>query len=510
MAVAFSQDGKYDLVQTSTPRFKSTVAKFIHGLRFWKGPNAAFQETRKKGWGKKAMKGREASNAAVMLSKACQRNQPQLITLLATKGVDLNMPPTGRSVPPLLVACQLGNFDCVLALLDGGATAQINDLTNGETPLHTACGKGNTSIGQLLLEKGADINAATFWQGETPLHRAALSGSLQTAKCILNHNNCGVCSQNFNNGRAGVNIEDQTGRTPLHDACAKGFIDMVLLLLEAGAKVNIVDNETRSTPLIHAIEGGHIEIALLLLSRGANPFATEEVFGQTPLHVSCKVGTNCITKKLLRLGAQRNERDRVLGRTPLHLAVEEGWYKMTKLMLRGENANVDSQDRIIGLAPLHTGVEAALCQPSNSSEREKYIRVLKVLFDSGADINAIDGGKGFSALHQATIACDTDMIKFLAQNGADINNKDALGLVPLHHAVQHENSDVAHALIQEGCDVYARNPVSGSYPLHMAARKGCMHTARILVDHGGASVFDEDMKHHTPVRKAVLLLFKFV
>ncbi len=87
--------------------------------------------------------------------------------------------------------------------------------------------------------------------------------------------------------------------------------------------------------------------------------------------------------------------------------------------------------------------------------------------------------------------------------------RDCAGLVPLHHAVQYGNSEIVHALIQEGCDITARNPVNGSFPLHMAARRGFTHTARILVDEGGASVFDEDIKHRTPVSKAVLL-FKFM
>ncbi len=82
--------------------------------------------------------------------------------------------------------------------------------------------------------------------------------------------------------------------------------------------------------------------------------------------------------------------------------------------------------------------------------------------------------------------------------------RNCVGLMPLHLAVQHGYSEIVHLLVKEGCDVTARYPTSGSSPLHVAASRGCTRTARILVDEGGASVFNVDVKHRTPVSEAVL------
>ncbi len=81
--------------------------------------------------------------------------------------------------------------------------------------------------------------------------------------------------------------------------------------------------------------------------------------------------------------------------------------------------------------------------------------------------------------------------------------RNCVGLMPLHLAVKYGYSEIVHLMVQRGCSVSSRYPTSGSYPLHMAASRGCTRTARVLVDEGGASVFNVDLKYRTPVSKAV-------
>ncbi len=60
-------------------------------------------------------------------------------------------------------------------------------------------------------------------------------------------------------------------RTPLHNACYKGYIDAARLLLEKGAEVDPVEVNGR-TPLHHACQEGHLDVMRLLLARGADQF----------------------------------------------------------------------------------------------------------------------------------------------------------------------------------------------------------------------------------------------
>ena len=58
--------------------------------------------------------------------------------------------------------------------------------------------------------------------------------------------------------------------TPLHFAAHRGYLDIVKLLLKAGAEVNALENNSsNSTPLHWAATGGHIEVVKLLVESGA-------------------------------------------------------------------------------------------------------------------------------------------------------------------------------------------------------------------------------------------------
>jgi ankyrin repeat protein len=68
---------------------------------------------------------------------------------------------------------------------------------------------------------------------------------------------------------ANVNTRNQDGRTPLHLASSWGHINVVSVLLNAGALVDTTDN-IGSTPLYLAIRDKRVDIAQLLIDRGAN------------------------------------------------------------------------------------------------------------------------------------------------------------------------------------------------------------------------------------------------
>ncbi|EGZ08510.1 hypothetical protein PHYSODRAFT_436474, partial [Phytophthora sojae] len=64
-------------------------------------------------------------------------------------------------------------------------------------------------------------------------------------------------------------------------ACETGTVDIIRVLLDHGAAVDLVD-ETGDSPLITAAENGHVEVVKLLIERGA----TVDLFnnnGWTPL-----------------------------------------------------------------------------------------------------------------------------------------------------------------------------------------------------------------------------------
>src|SRR5262245_28972362 len=69
----------------------------------------------------------------------------------------------------------------------------------------------------------------------------------------------------------GVNVNSKTryGATALSYACDKGHAELVRLLIERGADVNVKDTFYGEVPLGWALSHGHAQIVKLLLEKGA-------------------------------------------------------------------------------------------------------------------------------------------------------------------------------------------------------------------------------------------------
>ena len=79
-----------------------------------------------------------------------------------------------------------------------------------------------------FLNKEWDINIQFGSFKITCLHKVAMEGSKNAMNILLD----------FYKDKIDVNIADITGATPLHYACSGGYIEVVELLLKAGADIN--------------------------------------------------------------------------------------------------------------------------------------------------------------------------------------------------------------------------------------------------------------------------------
>lgn len=86
---------------------------------------------------------------------------------------------------------------------------------------------------------------------------------------------------------------DSLGRAPIHIAAASGDCETLRCLLAlATCNREVIDLRRGATPLIWATVCGHIEIIELLLGAGANPHATDAK-GYTALHYALAGYANC-------------------------------------------------------------------------------------------------------------------------------------------------------------------------------------------------------------------------
>ena len=120
----------------------------------------------------------------------------------------------------------------------------------GETALHRACIKQDISLVRLLLQQVVIRSL---------LNPDSTSSSIRVA-FLQKHK---------------INVRDNCGWTPLHEACNYGNVEIVNLLLEHGAAVSDRGGKHCEgvTPLHDAATCGHIDVMETLLKNGANPLA---------------------------------------------------------------------------------------------------------------------------------------------------------------------------------------------------------------------------------------------
>ena len=125
----------------------------------------------------------------------------------------------------------------------------------------------------------------------TRLMRAAAAGDSRVVTELLLHANS-----------ADINLRSADGFSPLINAAKGGHIDVLRLLLRAGAQVNPPERYSH-TALRAAAIFGHADAARTLLDAGADPNHPSTA-GKTPLMGACMNGFPRLAKLLLDAGAK--------------------------------------------------------------------------------------------------------------------------------------------------------------------------------------------------------------
>jgi ankyrin repeat protein len=278
-----------------------------------------------------------------------------------------------------------------------------------------------------------------------------------------------------------INATLPSGFTPLFFAVREGHIDVVRVLLEAGANVNETmkpNKEDRpaptlnasykpvrngTSPLMLAVENGHFELAIALVAAGADP--NDQRSGFTPLHAiswvrkpdasdvgdPAPIGSGTLTslqfvRALVARGANVNAR---LGKgvpRPPASATLLGTEGTTPFLMAADRADVPLMRELLkaGADPLlpNAGKTTPLMAAAGlgtsdpleeAGTEDEALEATTMLLDLGADINAVDD-KGDTAMHGAAYGNFPMIVQLLANRGADVNiwkRPDTEGRTPL-------------------------------------------------------------------------------
>jgi ankyrin repeat protein len=165
-------------------------------------------------------------------------------------------------------------------LIDHGAGIHIQDGF-GNTALHYACHQDDDYLDEQLgfvhtLIKFGACACTQNTQGDTALHIASKYRNFDKASALLtngilfgDHGNSQNAQANTKSGADGfidVNIQNNNGNTPLHEACARGHDEVAWLLMEHGTDMTI-KNSINLTAAHIASARSYVDLAFILFSR---------------------------------------------------------------------------------------------------------------------------------------------------------------------------------------------------------------------------------------------------
>ena len=342
-----------------------------------------------------------------------------------------------------------------------------------DSALMDAVKRGDTAGVKASLAKKVDVNAPGV-DTSTPLDWAIESNNLEMVNLLID-------------AGANVNAETRYKITPLSLACKNGNAAIIERLLKAGVDPNSTSEEGQ-TALMTAALNGKVDAIKMLLAHGAKVNATEPYKGQTALMWAAGEGNSDAAALLIEFGGDVKAKSKA-GFTPLLFAVMNNQIPATKVLLE-HGANVDDRS-VDGSTTLNMAIINA------------YYDMASVLLDYGANPNVQDlngtplhslvwmrkPGTSWEAAGTASDPItvprpsgqrmtDLQLAKKLLEKGADPNAKIAWKEMKMDKGLGTTKNPPNINL--------GRHYMSfvGSTPFYNAARNGDPAMMKLLVEHG--------------------------
>ncbi|XP_063451146.1 E3 ubiquitin-protein ligase MIB2 isoform X22 [Pan paniscus] len=247
------------------------------------------------------------------------------------------------------------------------------------------------------------------------------------------------------------------GRTALQVAAYLGQVELIRLLLQARAGVDLPDDEG-NTALHYAALGNQPEAARVLLSAGCRADAINST-QSTALHVAVQRGFLEVVRALCERGCDVNLPD-AHSDTPLHSAISAGTGASGIVEVLTEVPNIDvTATNSQGFTLLH-----------HASLKGHALAVRKILARARQLVDA-KKEDGFTALHLAALNNHREVAQILIREGrCDVNVRNRKLQSPLHLAVQQAHVGLVPLLVDAGCSVNAEDE-EGDTALHVALQR---------------------------------------
>eukprot|EP00833_Pecoramyces_ruminatium_P011921 jgi/Orpsp1_1/1185953/evm.model.c7180000096210.1 len=339
---------------------------------------------------------------------------------------------TNEYINPLIQSILKGNEAMVNYLISKGTDVNKYGIIGKSfcrrvLPINCAIKIKNKNIIKYLVEHGAYINSYSERiydeNEELPLEYAIRENSVDMVEFLIK--DCG----------AEVNVIFESGYTPLILAISKGNIEIVKILINHGADINMMKNS--DSPLNLAIARNMEDIVHYLVEKGANIYKSS--YSMTPLMNAVYYCNNKIAFYLIEKGADINK-SFIYHTSPLLFAIKSCNKKFVKYLIEKYNVDVNSSFPIMKAIELNNKT------------------IVKYLVEAGADISKAYNNHTPLSL---AITCNAKCItRYLVEQGVNMDEWPHVES-PIVYAIKNNKMAIAKCLVD--CGLTLTSPEINKY-----------------------------------------------
>jgi len=270
---------------------------------------------------------------------------------------------------------------------------------------------------------------ATFL--EVPV--STVKGRLHSARERLRAMLLDTVADDLRSRRPSRNESFATAVVELLTAARAGDVERVKTLLKADPRLLVARDPMGNTALIIAVNSGHEALADLLFDAGVEP----------GLHEAAAIGDTSRVRAALERDPEQLDAHSPEGFTPLALAAHFGHLEVMRVL-------IDSGADVNRVATHHLAVT-----PLHAALFGRQVAAAVLLVERGADVTLARGGSGWkragwTPLHYAAGMGFSALVQPLLDRGADPTRRDEAGQTPIDVAIDASHNEIADVLRSRG------------------------------------------------------------
>ena len=326
---------------------------------------------------------------------------------------------------PIIHACRTGRYENVKLLLENGADPMQKPRPGQCMGIHFACMKdteNNLKIIKLLLDKKPELLNINGSGKKTPLHFAVIYNCPKIVEFLVKRG-------------AKINQSDKYIRSPLLLSCKYGYSKITKYLIDCGANIKKCDN-SQNSPLHYACAFGNLECVKILLDHGAD-INCLNMWKNLPIEIALLKNHFGIVKYLINNDKFSVDTHFGNGNTILLfylLDIDESTFEKIKYIIEGKkgDGNISNSNKMNSFHFLtHFSYRAYLSTFVPFEEKQKLTEE-----------------KHKNIYHPQYVEILKKYIKFLKDNGCEVDLENNIGQTPLMLALKNKNFDFAQIFIE--------------------------------------------------------------